>query len=100
MSRDPEAHTRPKTSQLTHFTPRRQEKGSADAGFLRRAGGTAALLPTKPGRQAEESFTQPIRWTLRRLIQFGQSSTWSESNLRSGPKQARLDSRLLGVNET
>ncbi len=57
MSRDPEAHTRSKTSQLTHFMPRRRERGSADAGFLRRAGGTAPLLPTKPRRQAEESFT-------------------------------------------
>ena len=100
MSRELEAHTRPKTLQLTHFMPRQRERGSADAGFLRRAGGTAPLLTTKPGRQAEESFTPPIRWTPRGLIQFGQSRRWSENNPRSGPKQARLDSRLLGVNET
>jgi hypothetical protein len=80
MSRYPEVQTRPRARHLTHFTPRRQELGSVDAGFLRRAGGPAPLLPTQPGRRPEEYFSPSIRGIIRRLIKFGDFKMWGELN--------------------
>jgi hypothetical protein len=85
MSRYPEVQTRPRARHLTHFTLRRQELGSVDAGFLRRAGGTAPFLPTQPGRRPEEYFSPSIRGIIRRLIQFGDFKMWNELNPTSAP---------------
>ncbi len=69
MSRYPEVQTHSGTHHLTHLMPRRLERGSADAAYLRR--GTAPLLSTKPGREGEERFTPPLDPILHRLIQLG-----------------------------
>jgi hypothetical protein len=45
MSRYPDAQTHQRTHHLTQLMPRRQGRGSADAGFLGRTDGTAPLLP-------------------------------------------------------
>jgi len=52
------------------------------------AGQPLSCRPNRGGKLKSPS-PPPIRWTLRGVIQFGQSRTWSESNPRSGP-QTRL----------
>src|SRR5258708_32005136 len=90
MSRYPDAQTHQRTHHLTQLMPRRQGRGSADAGFLGRTGGTAPLLPTKPGRQAEARLALRHHCKLLRLLQLGLSEMWNEINPIRGPKHARL----------
>jgi len=93
MSRYPDAQTHQRTHHLTQLMPRRQGRGSADAGFLRRTDGTAPLLPTKPGRQAEARLALPHHCKLLRLLQLGLSEMWNEINPMRGPKHAGLQAR-------
>ena len=90
MSRCPEVQTHPRTHHLAHLTPRRRERGSADARYLRRAGGTAPLLSTKSGREGEERFNPPVESILHRLMQLGRFRMWNQINPMSDPKQAGL----------
>ena len=96
MSRYPEAQTHQRTHHLTQLMPRRQERGSADAGFLRRAGGTAPLLPTKLGSQAEACLATPLHCKLHRLMQLGLSRVeQDQSDERSkASRTARLAAAL------
>ncbi|SRR6266852_6217773 len=94
MSRYPRVQTHPTARYLALLTPRRRERGLADAGFLRRAGGTAPLLSTKPGREGEERLNPPLHSLNHRLMQLALSRMCNKINPMRDPKQAGLHAWL------
>jgi len=83
MPRYPVVQSHLRVCHLTQSTPRGQELGSFDAGFLPRASGTAPLLPTIPGKRSEACFSPRIRGIIHPLIQFVEAAVRAPEDTKS-----------------
>jgi len=93
MFRYPEAQAHYISHFLTHLAPRRRERGSTDAGFPYRVGGTTSLLPARFGSDSERDPNDAVHPHVHHWVHSSDDAShrqlgdWTKRNYEFGRAQ-------------